>query len=175
MPFSIPDPPELRIKKQKQALRSHHRALRKQISLESRSLLDSALLANLASHPAFERAQTVLFYYPVKGEPNLLPLAQHALHINKAVAFPCSDTEHCTMTFRTVTDLCEMSLGAYDIPEPTEAHPILTDFSDSLCIVPGLAFDFWGYRLGQGKGFYDRFLSNYNGLSIGLSYHYFLL
>ncbi len=175
MPFCIPESPEQRIKREKKGLRAHYRMLRKQISPESRNLLDSALLANLANNAAFKQSKRILFYYPVKDEPNLLPLVRYALSLHKTVAFPCSDTEHFTLTFRCITDLGELSLGAYDIPEPTSAHPILSDFSDSLCVVPGLAFDYFGYRLGQGKGFYDRFLSSYHGTSVGLSYSRCLL
>ncbi|MBE6546715.1 MAG: 5-formyltetrahydrofolate cyclo-ligase [Ruminococcaceae bacterium] len=174
MPFSPVESEEQRLKRQKKALRAHYRMLRKQISPESRNLLDSALLANLAGHSLFQRAEKILFYYPVKGEPNLLPLVKYALQLKKTVAFPRSDTETYTLSFHRISELKELSLGAYDIPEPPEAHPMLTDFSDALCIVPALAFDRFGYRLGQGKGFYDRFLATFNGTSVGLLYGRFL-
>ena len=46
----------------------------------------------------------------------------------------------------------------------------LKDYSKSICIIPGVVFDEWGYRVGYGKGYYDRFLSAYDGTKFGLSY-----
>lgn len=53
----------------------------------------------------------------------------------------------------------------------TDKCEILSDFSDSVCLVPGLAFDREGYRIGFGKGYYDRFLLNFSGLTVGMCYN----
>ena len=164
----------LRLQRDKNRMRAYFRSERKKLSNESRSLLDSALLANTALLPCFQQAKLILFYYPVKGEPNLLPLARHALSSGKRIAFPRSNAETCTMTFHEVSDLSELSIGTYDIPEPSDTIPAITDFSDSICIVPALCFDYFGYRLGYGKGFYDRFLAQYPGITLGLTYGSFL-
>ena len=170
MSFWQNESPEQRLQKEKKRMRSYFREERKKLSVESRSLLDSALLANTAMLPAFQNAPLILFYYPVKGEPNLLPLARHALSLGKQIAFPRSDPNSNAMTFHTVRDLKELSIGAYDIPEPGAELPAVTDFSHSICIVPALSFDYFGYRLGYGKGYYDRFLETYPGISMGLTY-----
>lgn len=47
---------------------------------------------------------------------------------------------------------------------------LVTDYSRGLCIVPGLCFDAEGYRLGYGKGYYDRFLSAFRGVTVGICY-----
>ena len=61
--------------------------------------------------------------------------------------------------------------GAFSIMEPNpEVCEKYEDFSHGLCLVPGLCFDMQGFRLGFGKGYYDRFLQNFSGTSVGLCY-----
>ena len=65
----------------------------------------------------------------------------------------------------------DLESGAFGVLEPKIGRcEKMTDFSNSICIVPGLAFDNEGYRLGYGKGYYDRFLCNYPGVKIGICY-----
>lgn len=170
--FLPPDYGEKRLIQQKKSARSHFRALRKRLSAESRTLLDAALLANMANQDCYKNAKTILMYYPIHDEPNVLPLARHALSVGKTVAFPVSHPESGTLTFHAVSELERMVVGEYGIPEPTPDMPTVTDFSDSVCIVPALAYDYFGYRLGYGKGYFDRFLEHYEGLSVGLVYSY---
>ncbi len=159
----------------KQVIRARCRAMRKSLSSESRMLLDSALFANTISLPCFQNSDTVLMYYPVQGEPNILSIARHALQMNKKVAFPISHTNSYTMSFHLISDIDDLRIGAYSILEPPISAPTVCDFSKALCIVPALAFDMFGHRLGYGKGYYDRFLSEFNGTSIGLTYSFFLM
>ncbi|MBQ8331611.1 MAG: 5-formyltetrahydrofolate cyclo-ligase [Clostridia bacterium] len=168
MPSSLTKTMLPKFRRDKKELRAHYRQIRKRISPQSRTLLNAALCSNLASLPCFREADTVLFYYPIHSEPNLLALAKHAQELGKRIAFPVSDEQTCTLTFRQVCCVESMRAGAYGIPEPTEADPLVTDFTHALCIVPALAFDPFGYRLGYGKGYYDRFLSHFDGCSVGV-------
>ena len=155
---------------EKKELRAHYREIRNRLSPESRKHLNGAICSNLATLPCFVAADTVLFYYPIQSEPNLLSLARYAKELGKRVAFPISDEATCTLTFREVSSIESMTVGAYGIPEPSNTDPIVTDFSHALCIVPALSFDPFGYRLGYGKGYYDRFLANFSGVSVGVLY-----
>lgn len=157
-------------KREKKELRAHYREIRNRLSLESRHLLNEAICSNLATLPCFETADTILFYYPIQSEPNVLPLARHAKDLGKRIAFPVSNESTCTLTFREVASIESMTEGAYGIPEPSDTDPIVTDFSHALCIVPALSFDPFGYRLGYGKGYYDRFLADFGGISVGVAY-----
>ena len=174
MPSLPTDPIGLRLQQDKPTLRRFYLNIRKELSGEGRSLLDAALISNTVSQPCFEHADVVLCYYPVRGEPNILPLARRALELGKQVAFPICDPDSCTMTFHKITDLSQLVRGAYSIPEPSPSLPTVTDTSHALCIVPALSFDRGGYRLGYGKGYYDRYLSTFEGFAIGLLYSYFL-
>lgn len=158
----------------KKRLRTKILDRRRAIPEEEKRQLDEALCEALLRLPEFETCRLLLCYYPVRGEIDLLPLARHAWALGKQVAFPVSHTEDCTLTFHKVGSLDELVAGAYGIPEPRESVPHATDFTDALCLVPALSFDRDGYRLGYGKGYYDRFLSEFHGRSVGLVYSRFL-
>ena len=124
------------------------------------------LCERISALDEYKNADCILLYFPTKSEPDLTSLAAQAQSDGKTVAFPISKAETCTLDFRTVSDVCELCEGAYGIYEPKEsAKPALLT-KDTLCIVPALAVDLDGYRLGYGKGYYDRFLASFVGTAI---------
>ena len=166
---------DISLPQQKKLARAHFLEIRKNISNESRSLLDSALFSNAASEQAFLNADKLLCYYPVRGEPNVLPLVRYALELGKTIAFPISHVKERQLSFHVLSDLSELIVGAYGLPEPPAELPVIKDFTNTLCLVPALAFDKNGKRLGYGGGYYDRFLSDFCGISLGLSYSDFFV
>ena len=122
---------------------------------------------------SFRHAEVILLYSPIKSEIDVLPIAEYALSKGKAIAFPRCNTEDRTMKFHFVTSLDQLKEGAYGIKEPTEDAPVYDPLEDkrvAVCYVPGLTFDVYGYRLGYGKGYYDKFLNSYSGCTIGVTY-----
>lgn len=116
-------------------------------------------------------ATTVLSFFPVRGEPNILPLAKRLLEKGITVAFPISHKEDVHLEFRAINDLADLKLGTYKICEPTESTQTLSMFECStVCLVPALSFDRRGMRLGYGMGYYDRFLKDFGGISIGIAF-----
>ena len=76
------------------------------------------------------------------------------------------------MKYYYINSFNDMVSGSFGIREPdTEKCVEVTDFSASLCVVPAIAFDKRKYRLGYGKGYYDRFLKNYAYKSVGVCYN----
>lgn len=118
----------------------------------------------------FLSADTVLGFYPIGEEPNILPILQKAFTLGKRLAFPRCHPASCTMTFHWVSSLEELSEGAYGIREPAANAPVVTDFANAFCLVPALGFDRHGYRIGYGKGYYDRFLTDFDGVCAGIGY-----
>lgn len=157
----------------KPSARAYFLELRKRISEVTRQDLDKALFSNTVATSTFIETDVILCYYPVRGEPNVLPLAIHALELGKTVAFPVSHIKERQLTFHPIKNLSDLTTGAYKIPEPSKTLPMISDFSNTLCIVPALAFNKNGKRLGYGGGYYDRFLSSFNGTSVGLVYSQF--
>ena len=82
------------------------------------------------------------------------------------------------MVYREIKSLDELTPGAYDIPEPPADAPEYDperDTGSAICFVPGLVYDKAGYRVGYGKGFYDRYLSSFAGCKIGVVYGDYIL
>ena len=163
------------VKTEKNALRKQYKLLRSELSEEEKQKLDRQICENTQSLASFRYAETVLMYAPTKGEINVMPIAEYALSCGKRIAFPRSNAENHTMDFKYVESLDSLVPGEFGIFEPSEDMPSVIDFSHSICIVPGLVFDKMGYRVGYGKGFYDRFFSNYRETKLGLIYSDFIL
>ena len=155
------------IKKQKRAI---YRALRASVSKEDKLSLDRMICDKICSLASFRFAGTVLLYSPIGSEIDLTPVAIRALELGKKIAFPICDTERRVMTFKYVSALDELKVGSYSIPEPDKDSPSFVGGQNALCIVPALAFDKGGYRLGYGGGYYDKFLKTFSGVSLGVAY-----
>lgn len=159
----------------KQELRAILKERRASIEPAQREELDRAIISHVAASPLFEGASMLLIYAPMKGEINLLPLARLARERGIPIAFPRSHTEDCTVTFHILTPDARLSAGAYGIAEPPEDAPLCVPDENALCILPGLSFDRAGNRLGYGKGYYDRFLADFPGKTVGAVYSHLML
>lgn len=118
----------------------------------------------------FQNAKTVLVYVSLDDEIKTDNIIDTVLKNGKNAAVPrCID--HCgNMEFCIISALSDLEEGSFKVREPKSDCPGLIDYSDSIIIVPALCFDRNGFRLGYGKGYYDRFLEQYNNKSIGLCY-----
>lgn len=159
---------------EKQILRRELRALRRSIAPNEKAELDCLLVENVLTTDLYRDADLILLYAPLADEPNLLAIADAAWRDGKEIAFPRSLTDTHTLSFHTVSSLSELTSGEYGISEPPTYAPIARMTSQTLCIVPALAFDRSGYRLGYGGGYYDRLLADFCGRTLGLCYHRFL-
>lgn len=157
------------IQNSKKACRTEARARRDSRSYLVRLSLDDALCQHILSSSYYLEADMVFCYMPVQGEIDVLSVARDAMERGIPVCFP-KTTPYGVMTFHKVKDLFELSLGAFGISEPSQDAPCMTPTSKTLILVPGLAFDRLGYRIGHGGGYYDRYLSTYSGVSMGISY-----
>jgi len=149
------------------ALKSELRQLaRTRLSLftpEQRRVLSTAAVAQLLALPEFQRAQRILGYLPLKDELDLSPALETALQSGKTVALPRYIPEQDAYCAALVTEnFASLSPGAFGILEPSAAAAIMPLNQLDFVLVPGVAFDPSGRRLGRGKGFYDRLLANVN-------------
>ena len=104
---------------------------------------------------AYKNAKTIYGYLPYNQEVRTVPMLEQALRDGKRVAVPkCYGDE---MRFIFMEDLSKVEKGYANIPEPIEDGPIADD-ETALVLMPGLAFDREGHRIGYGGGFYDKFL-----------------
>ena len=106
---------------------------------------------------AYRNADTIYGYLPYNQEVRTVPMLEQALRDGKRVAVPkCYGDE---MRFIYLTDLTRVEKGYAGIPEPVEDGPVAHDRT-ALVLMPGLAFDREGHRIGYGGGFYDKFLAS---------------
>lgn len=137
--------------------------LRRAISEKKRALtpekMDTAsreLARQFCALPAYAGAKTVYGYLSYNQEVRTGYVLEQALRDGKRVAVPKVYGEE--MRFIYITDLSAVAPGSYGIPEPLADEPVADD-PRALVLMPGLAFDGQGNRMGYGGGFYDRFLA----------------
>lgn len=161
------------IKRAKDLIRQEFSARRDALSIEERATRSARICECATGLVSFRHADIVLLYAPIKSEIDVMPIAVSALEKGKKVAFPRCDKETRTMKFHFISSFDDFEIGAYGIREPREELPIYDPAStqgSAVCFLPGLAFDEYGYRLGYGKGYYDKFLNTYSGCTIGITY-----
>lgn len=134
----------------------------------------SAIIKRLRAHPRVQRTRTLLIYSALPDEIPTQQLIDDLLREGKTILLPCviSDTQ---MELRRYTGASDLQQGAFGIMEPS--GELFTDYNQiGVAIIPGVAFDKEGHRLGRGKGYYDRFLPLLdNTYKIGVCYPYRLL
>ena len=140
----------------KQAIRQAMREQKKALT-ETEILRRSELLCHMVMETgAYKTAHTIYGYLPFNQEINMRFLLQQALADGKQVALPkCYGEE---MRFVLINDLNLVQKSTIGAPEPIADAPVSAD-PYALVLVPGIAFDSRGYRVGYGGGYYDRFLS----------------
>ncbi len=140
----------------KQALRKQIREMKRAMS-ENDIVSKSEELGRLfAASEAYRQAKTIYGYLPYNQEVRTVAMLQRALDDGKRVAVPkCYGDE---MRFIYLDDLSKVEKGYCNIPEPIEDGPVADD-PTALVLMPGLAFDPQGHRMGYGGGFYDKFLA----------------
>ena len=158
------------LSKQKEQLRQSSREKRN--SFREEYIEESSRLAceHLAHSKEYASAKTILIYYPIKNEISPLPIIHLAIRDGKQIAFPVCDKVKRTLTFKKVSSIPELEPASFGILEPKSFCEQIEIDEHALCLVPALLFSRDGHRLGYGMGYYDRFLNNFTGKSIGFSY-----
>lgn len=159
---------------EKAALRAQIRARMAAMSEEERRRSDDALFARFLALPQVEKAGTILLYLGMGAEPDTAQLLSALSAKGKTVALPRILPER-GMEGRIVTQADSLIRHPYGMLEPGEDCPVLPKEKIDLILAPGLAFDRCCYRLGQGGGYYDRYLSGFTGHTVALCRRQFLL
>ena len=139
-------------KELRKAIREKKRAM-SAVEIEQKS---QALTEAFLRSAAYQSAKTIYGYLPYNQEVRTVPMLEQALRDGKRVAVPkCYGDE---MRFIYTVDLSAVEKGYAGIPEPIADEPVADDES-ALVLMPGMAFDPQGHRIGYGGGFYDKFLA----------------
>lgn len=133
--------------------------------------LSEGILATLEKHPAFQEANTVLLYHSMKDEVQTHSFIERWSK-RKQIILPVVVGE--VLELRRYTGSRDLTAGAYGILEPT-GEPFTDYDSIDLAVIPGVAFDTAGRRLGRGKGYYDRLLPYIPATKIGVCFPFQLV
>ncbi len=153
-------------------LRREVRARKRALTAQQLEAMSVGVVERLRCNPHFASARTVLLYHSLSDE-----VCTHRLLDSlkgKTVLLP-KVTGDSTMELRLYTSPCDLATGAFGIEEPVGAA--FADYGAiDVAVVPGMAFDAQGHRLGRGRGYYDRLLARMPGVyKIGLCFGFQLL
>lgn len=154
----------------KKRLRSEMLARRHALAPRSVSSLGEAVRLRLASTPEYAAARTVALYWAVDNEVPTAAIVADALAAGKSVCLPRVNGR--SLSFHRVLDTATLRPGSYGVPEPPDDGQPLRACDFDLVVVPGVAFDMRGARLGYGMGYYDRWLAGVSAPVAALAYDF---
>lgn len=152
----------------KSTLRHRCRDQRLALRPEIRTQATRCICDAVSQLTEFEAAPIIALYAAADGEVDLRCVFDRARAQGKSCFFPA--VHHGDMVFYPVADWSDLQPGRYDILSPKDNGAVLDPQHCALIVVPGVAFDRQGNRLGRGKGFYDRYLPTVGGLRVGVCF-----
>ena len=147
---------------EKQRLRRVIRELERQLSPRYKAESSRAIAAHLLAMPEYQAAGTVFCFVGMEQEVDTRPILENVLAAGKRLCVPLC-TEPGIMELRQVTSLDQLVPGAYGILEPPAGAPQTDADEVDFAVLPCVTCNHLGQRLGQGGGYYDRFLTHYRG------------
>ena len=158
------------IRQYKQEIRAKARARRTNIPPKERAEMDARIAQNVRRLYQYKAANTVLIYVSTAIEIDTKLIIENAWSDGKKVAVPRCIPGSRNMEFHYIESFDDLSPGTFSVLEPNENSMIVSDFTGCLMILPAITVDYDGYRLGYGKGYYDRYMSRFSGPSVVLCY-----
>lgn len=151
----------------KKEMRQAYIARLQQLDLNTRRVEEAKLSARLYDQPEWVSAQTIALTMSQSFEIDTAPLILHARHKGHTVVVPRT-LPHRQMEFVVLNEDTQFKETHFGVLEPANGKVVSADQID-LMVVPGVAFTLSGKRLGFGGGYYDRYLSHYDGPKISLA------
>lgn len=160
------------IREKKKLMRDNFKRLREEMPLQLKKSRDIRICSRVVASNAYKNAETILIYVSTQIEADTYGIIKRAFEDGKTVAVPrCVDGTR-EMEFFIINSFEQLEKGTFSVMEPIREKCVrLENFDGTVCIVPALCYDLDGYRLGYGKGYYDRFLSAHPKIeTVGICY-----
>ncbi len=152
----------------KSQLRQQYLSKRRLVDPKTREILSRRIADLLTQLPNYLTSSKIGLYAASPDEVDLRHFFERCAADGKSCYFPCVTGE--SLAFYRVTTWSDLAVGAYGILAPSAQAELLAPEHCDLIIVPGVAFDRHGNRLGRGKGYYDRFLPGVGGSRVGICF-----
>ena len=153
----------------KEAIRRRLLRLRRSMDEEERLKLSKKIKKNLFDLPEYRSAEVIMFYMAHDKEVETREMIAESLN-SKRVLLPKVDIKEGKIVPVEIKNLDDVEKGAFGIEEPRGKEEFTGKID--MVVVPGIAFDLRGYRVGYGKGFYDGFLRGVSSLKVGLAFDF---
>jgi 5-formyltetrahydrofolate cyclo-ligase len=167
------------LKKGKSDIREEYRKKRRDPDPEVKQKLDEQLCEKIINSQTYKSAEVVLTYIPKTEEVNIIKVAETALKDGKKLACPKCDTKSRTMVFKYIDSFDQLEDSVFGLREPVSGCEVFVQDNvidnKVICVVPAIVFDKKGFRIGYGGGYYDRYLSTFHGIKVGVSYYDFIV
>lgn len=160
----------------KNLIRSRIKKLRQNLNNDDKILKSNIIFDKLYNLEVFKNSDIIMCYKSFQNEVETIQIINYCLNRNKTIVLPSLNNSRIVPI--KLKDIMNMTIGGYGIHEPLfNVDDIVEPKQIQLIIVPGIAFDIEGNRIGFGKGYYDTFLQSLNGdtCKIGLAYDFQLV
>ena len=146
----------------KNDIRNNILSLRNKLKKEEKSRADEIIFNSLVKSNIYKSANKIFTYISYKSEVDTKAIITYSLNNNKEIYVPKINSQNKTMEAVRIHNFSELIVNKYGISEPSivDKNNIGLDFD--LIIMPGVAFDREGNRLGYGGGYYDKYISHLN-------------
>lgn len=154
----------------KKTVRAEARALRAQLNLDDVAVWSAQIAERVQGLEKFRRAKVIALYLALPGEVQTAPILTACHRLGQRVCVPAFDNRAGCYRLAWLTANDILAAGRLQIPEPAEPVWVAQPETVDVALVPGLAFDAKGHRLGHGRGWLDRLLESLAAYKIGLGF-----
>jgi 5-formyltetrahydrofolate cyclo-ligase len=147
---------------EKKEIREHILTKRELIDTDIKNQWDESIFNNVINSELYKKANTIFAFVSFKSEVDTHKIIKYAIKDKKTICVPRIQSKQKGMEIFKINDFQQLKKGYFGILEPLESCPEIDKKEIDLILIPGVAFDRQGGRVGYGAAFYDRFLSNLN-------------
>ena len=155
----------------KSLIRNTNKKIRREMNKTEVAAKSVAASLKFLETDIYKNANLVMVYMPLGNEIDTTDIIKHAYSDGKQIVVPVTNADTGEIIPKVITENTRFKKGAFSVSEPVKAHT--SDVNDiDVVLVPGIAFDRKGSRIGFGKGCYDMFLRNCRAIKIGFCYEF---
>lgn len=160
------------LKKSKALIRSALLDRRNRLSAENQAVFSKKISRTFLELPEILEARDIAIYWSHHGEVSTEDIFKQLRRLPKKVYLPRVNEPRSRLDFVPVEDASQLMKGAFGVYEPEPHRKAIPLSQIQVMVVPGIAFDEQGRRIGWGKGYYDRALKKFSGVRIALAYDF---